>query len=326
MTLGTSRPSVSRVVIAVDTDDVRKEALRSEFATIEFVFTSAEHVGEELPGAQVLLGWSRMDDILASADDLAWVQNVGAGVERVVTDEFRARKLILTNGSGIMAPNMAEHAIGLMLALVRRFPDLYRAQLDQRWKADVDTTSVTELGGQTVLLVGLGEIGRQIARRLTAFDMTVIGVRRSAGDPSEHVAEVGSFADLPKMVGRVDHVISSVPHTPETVGMFDAELFERFRHGARFYNMGRGTSVIQVDLIAALESGKLSGAGLDVTDPEPLPQDDPLWKAPNIIITAHTSGATPRFQERLFELFADNLRRYIAGNELHNVVDQERGY
>lgn len=326
MTLGTSRPSVSRVVIAVDADDARKESLRSEFADIEFIFTRSEHVGDVIPGAQVLLGWSRMDDILANADDLAWVQNVGAGVERVVTDEFRARKLILTNGSGIMAPNMAEHAIGMMLSLARRFPDLYRAQLNQRWKDDVDTTSVTELGGQTVLLVGLGEIGRQIARRLSAFDMTVLGVRRSAGEPSEHVAEVGSFTDLPQMVGRADHVISSVPHTPETVGMFDAELFQRFKHGARFYNMGRGTSVVQPDLIVALESGKLSGAGLDVTDPEPLPREDPLWKAPNVIITAHTSGATPRFQERLFELFTDNLRRYIAGEELRNVVDQERGY
>lgn len=326
MTLGNSRQPLSRVVIAVDTDDTRKEALRSEFFDIEFVFTTSERVKEVLPGAQVLLGWSRLDDILANADDLAWVQNIGAGVERVVTDEFRDRKLMLTNGSGIMAPNMAEHAIGLMLALARRLPDLLEGQRQQRWKGDVDTKSVTELSGQTVLLVGLGEIGRQIARRLTALDMTVIGVRRSAGDPPEHVAEVGSFADLPRMVSQADHVISSVPHTRETVGMFDADLFERFKDGARFYNMGRGTSVIQPDLIAALESGKLSGAGLDVTDPEPLPQDDPLWKAPNIIITAHTSGATPRFQERLFDLFTDNLRRYVAGDELRNVVDQERGY
>lgn len=326
MAVGTSRQPVSRVVVAVETDDTREHALRSEFGDIEFVFTSSEHVKDALPGAEVLLGWSRLDDILANAADLAWVQNVGAGVERVVTDEFRERKLILTNGSGIMAPNMAEHAIGLMLALARRLPDLLRAQEGQRWKADVDTKHVTELSGQMVLLVGLGEIGRQIARRLTAFDMTVIGVRRSAGDPPEHVAEVGNFVDLPRMVTGADHVISSVPHTNETAGMFDAGLFERFKDGARFYNMGRGTSVVQRDLIAALESGKLAGAGLDVTDPEPLPPDDPLWKARNIIITAHTSGATPRFQERLFELFTDNLRRYIAGDELRNVVDQERGY
>lgn len=324
--MGFSRPPLSRVVIAVDTDDDRKRTLRSEFDGIEFVFARSEDVREALPGAQVLFGWSRLDDVLAEADQLVWVQNVGAGVERIVSDAFRDRELILTNGSGIMAPNMAEHAIGLMLALARRFPDLLNAQRHHRWKGDVDTSSVTELGGQTVLLVGLGEIGRQIARRLSAFDMVVTGVRRNPGDPPAHVSEVGGFEDLGTMVNQADHVISSVPHTKETVGMFDADMFARFRDGARFYNMGRGTSVIQPDLIAALESGKLSGAGLDVTDPEPLPPDDPLWSAPNVIITAHTSGATPRFQDRLFDLFTDNLRRYIAGDELRNVVDQGRGY
>lgn len=321
-----SRKPLSLVVIAIDADESRKRSLRSEFSGIDFVFTDSEHVASELSGAQVLLGWSRLDDLLSHADDLAWVQNIGAGVERVVTDEFRARKLILTNGSGIMAPNMAEHAIGLMLALARRFPDLLEAQRHQRWKTGVDTKSVTELSGQAVVLVGLGEIGLQIARRLAAFDMTVIGVRRSAGNPPEHVAEVGDFPDLPRFVGRADHVISSVPHTRETIGIFNEELFARFKDSARFYNMGRGTSVVQRDLIAVLESGKLSGAGLDVTDPEPLPEGDPLWKAPNVIITAHTSGATPRFHDRLFDLFTDNLRRYIAGDELRNVVDQERGY
>jgi phosphoglycerate dehydrogenase-like enzyme len=324
--MGQSRKPVSRVVVAVDCDETRKQALRSEFPEIEFVFTDSEHLAEQISGAHVLLGWSRLNDLLSNADDLVWVQNVGAGVERVVTDEFRARNLILTNGSGIMAPNMAEHAIGLMLALARRFPELLDAQRDRRWKTGVDTRNVTELGGQTVVLVGLGDIGLEIARRLTAFDMTVIGVRRSAGQPPEDVAEVGRMADLPELVGRADHVISSVPHTSETVGMFNAELFARFKDGARFYNLGRGTSVIQPDLIAVLESGKLSGAGLDVTDPEPLPADDPLWNAPNIMITAHTSGATPKFQDRLFDLFTDNLRRYIAGEELRNVVDQERGY
>lgn len=324
--MGSSRPPLSRVVIAVETDDGRKEALRSEFDGIEFFFTNSENAGDALPGAQVLFGWSRLDDVLAAADALVWVQNVGAGVERIVSAEFRGRDLILTNGSGIMAPNMAEHAIGLMLALARRFPDLLEAQRLHRWKGDVDTGSVTELGGQTVLLVGPGEIGRQIARRLMAFDMEVLGIRRSAGDALEHVAEVGGFEDLEHMASRADHVISSVPHTDQTVGMFNAGLFDHFRDGARFYNMGRGTSVVQADLIAALESGKLSGAGLDVADPEPLPPDDPLWKAPNIMITAHTSGATPKFQDRLFELFTDNLRRYIAGDDLRNVVDQERGY
>ncbi len=324
--MATTRTPLNRVVVMIDAQQTHKDRLRREFPDIDFVFTDSGHIADEIAGAQVLLGWSKLDGLLDHADVLVWVQNVGAGVEQIVSDDFRSRDLILTNGSGIMAPNIAEHVIGLMLALARRFPDLLEAQRKQRWKGDVDSTSVTELGGQTALLVGVGEIGLQIARRLAAFDMTVLGVRRSAGDPPEHVEEVGSFDDLPQLVKRADHVISSVPHTPETIGIFNADLFARFKQGARFYNVGRGTSVVQPDLIAVLESGQLSGAGLDVTDPEPLPEGDPLWTAPNVIITAHTSGATPRFRDRLFDLFTDNLHRYIAGDDLRNVVDQERGY
>lgn len=324
--MATDRTPLKRVVVMIDAQETHKDRLPREFPDIEFVFTDSDHVAGEIAGAQALLGWSKLDGLLDHAHELVWVQNVGAGVEQIVSDDFRSRELILTNGSGIMAPNIAEHVIGMMLALARRFPDLLEAQWKQRWKGDVDSTSVTELGGQTALLVGVGEIGLQIARRLTAFDMTVLGVRRSAGDPPEHFEDVGSFDDLPQLVERADHVISSVPHTPETIGIFNADLFAQFKRGARFYNVGRGTSVVQADLIAVLESGQLSGAGLDVTDPEPLPEGDPLWTAPNVIITAHTSGATPRFQDRLFDLFTDNLRRYVAGEDLRNVVDQNRGY
>lgn len=324
--MATARTPLNRVVVMIDAQETHKDGLGREFPDIDFVFTDSDHIADEIAGAQVLLGWSKLDGLLDHADELVWVQNVGAGVEQIVSDDFLTRDLILTNGSGIMAPNIAEHVIGLMLALARRFPELLEAQRKQRWKGDVDSVSVTELGGQTALLVGVGEIGLQIARRLTAFDVTVLGVRRSAGEPPEHFEEVGSFDNLPRLVERADHVISSLPHTPETIGIFNAELFARFKQGARFYNVGRGTSVVQPDLIAALKSGRLSGAGLDVTDPEPLPEGDSLWTAPNVVITAHTSGATPKFQDRLFDLFTDNLHRYIAGDDLRNVVDQERGY
>jgi phosphoglycerate dehydrogenase-like enzyme len=157
--------------------------------------------------------------------------------------------------------------------------------------------------------------------------MTIVGVRRSSGDDlPDHVDNLVQIADLDGVLPSADHVISSVPHTEETVGMFDAARFAKFKDGARFYNVGRGTSVIQPDLVSALISGKLSGAGLDVTDPEPLPAGDPLWRAPNVIITGHTSGATPKFEERLFALFGENIRRYVNGEELLNVVDQVRGY
>ena len=132
--------------------------------------------------------------------------------------------------------------------------------------------------------------------------------------------------DLDAILDQGDHVVSSVPHTAETIGMWNADRFQQFRDGAYFYNVGRGTSVVQPDLIAALESGKLGGAGLDVAEPEPLPADDPLWDAPNLLITHHSAGATPKFAGRVVALFAENIRRYQAGEDLHNLVDITRGY
>lgn len=322
------RSSLSRVVIAFGDDDSRIESFRETFPDIIFEHATTDTLRDKITNADaVLMGWGSASSVLDNARKLVWIQNVGAGVERIVNDEFRKRELILTNGSGVMAPNMAEHVMGLMLAFARRLPDLLEAQRDRRWRTGVNRGAVSELSSQTAVLVGVGDIGLAVAKRLKAFDVKVIGVRRSSGgDPLDNVDEVIPIANLDDAVARADHVISSLPHTSETVALFDSARFAKFKDGARFYNVGRGTSVVQADLIAALECGKLSGAGLDVTDPEPLPEADPLWSAPNVIITGHTSGATPRFEERLFALFAENIRRYQAGEELLNVVDQERGY
>lgn len=322
------RTPLSRIVIAIGDDDSTIAPFRESFPDITFEHATSDTLKTKVAAADaVLMGWGSAAGVLDQAHGLVWVQNVGAGVERIVSDDFRNRGLILTNGSGVMAPNMAEHVIGLMLAFARRLPELLLAQRERRWRANVNRDGVSELSGQTAVLVGMGEIGLAIARRLKAFEMTIIGVRRTAGgDRPANVDGLVSIEHLDDVLGRADHVISSLPHTAETVGMFDAARFAKFKDGARFYNVGRGTSVVQHDLVAALESGKLSGAGLDVTDPEPLPEDDPLWTAPNVIITGHTSGATPKFEERLFALFAENIRRYQAGEELLNVVDQERGY
>ena len=322
------RAPLSKIVVAFGDDASSVAPLRKAFPDIAIEHATADTLNEEIADAEaVLMGWGSASEVLEHGRRLVWIQNVGAGVERLVTDEFRERDLILTNGSGIMAPNIAEHVIGLMLAFGRRLPQILDAQRNQRWRTDIGRESVTELTGQTAVLVGLGDIGLAVARRLKAFDVTVIGVRRSVGSElPENVDEVVAIDDLDSILGRADHVISSVPHTPETVGLFNAARFAKFKDGARLYNVGRGTSVVQPDLIAALESGKLSAAGLDVTDPEPLPEGDPLWSAPNVIITGHTSGATPLFEERLFALFSENIRRYVAGEELLNVVDQERGY
>jgi len=323
-----SRPPLKRVLIALGDDPVDTSTLTVRFPEIAFDVVGPDAVNDRIAEADAaLVGWVSARDTLDRATKLKWIQTAGAGVERVVGDGFAERGILLTNGSGVMAPNMAEHVICLMLAFARGLPTLIRGQERHTWKNGVGMETVFELAGQTVLLVGLGDIALETAKRLEAFGMTVIGVRRSTtAELPPHVERVVPIADLDTALGNADHVISSLPHTAETVHLFDRARFARFRDGAYFYNLGRGTSVVQADLIEALESGKLGGAGLDVTDPEPLPGDDPLWDAPNVIITGHTAGATPHFRRRVLDLFAENIGRYQAGDELVNVVDVERGY
>ncbi len=324
-----TRQPLQRILVAIGPELADISSLTARFPRIAFDVVGPDAVNDHIAGADAaLIGWVSPSETLDKASGLKWIQTAGAGVERVVGDGFADRGILLTNGSGVMAPNMAEHVIGLMLAFARGFPDLMKGQQRQSWKNGVGMDTVFELGGQTVLMVGLGDIALATAERLQAFGMTVIGVRRSdvTGNPPAHVDRVVSIADIDAVIGEADHVISSLPHTSETRRLFDGARFARFKDGAYFYNLGRGTSVVQADLIEALESGKLGGAGLDVTEPEPLPQGDPLWDAPNVLITAHTAGATPHFRERVLALFADNIARYQSGQDLVNVVDIDRGY
>lgn len=322
------RPPLQRVLVAIGPEPADISALTARFPDVAFDVAGPDAVNDHIAVADAaLIGWVSPRETLDLATRLKWIQTAGAGVERVVGDGFADRGILLTNGSGVMAPNMAEHVIGLMLAFARGFPALMKGQQRQSWKNGVGMDTVFELGGQTALLVGLGDIALATAARLKGFGVTVIGVRRSAGgELPAHIDRVVSIADLDDALGEADHVIASLPHTAETVRLFNRDRFARFKDGACFYNVGRGTSVVQAALIGALESGKLGGAGLDVTEPEPLPAGDPLWDAPNVIITAHTAGATPFFRERVLALFADNIERYQAGEVLVNEVDIGRGY
>jgi phosphoglycerate dehydrogenase-like enzyme len=323
------RKPIQRVIISLSDEPLDISQLEAQFPDVSFETVGSGDVGGALNETDAaVVGFVNVRDSLKDASRLVWLQNAGAGVERIVDTGLQERGILLTNGSGVMAANMAEHVVGLMLAFARNLPSVLKSQESRTWRSGIDLTSVFELTGQTVVLIGLGDIGLQIATRLSGFGMTVIGVRRTApvdGFPA-NVERVVTIDALAEVLGDADHVISSVPHTPATIGMYDAAMFARFKDGAYFYNVGRGTSVVQPDLVAALESGKLGGAGLDVTDPEPLPADDPLWNAPNVIITGHTSGFTPHFRARVLDLFAENLRRYRAGEELLNVVDFSRGY
>lgn len=276
----------------------------------------------------VLLGHDTVaiDDLLGAAPGLQWIQTASAGVERHLSPRLRASRVVLTNASGVHAVNIAEHVLALLLGFARQLPHLAAAQQRREWdRSALDQRFEAE--GQTLVVVGLGAIGGSIARKAAALGLRVVGVRRDAGgEAPPGVERVVALDSLDDALARADHVVIALPLTPVTKGLFDAARIARLKQGAHLYNIARGAIVDTAALLDALQSGHLAGAGLDVTDPEPLPPTSPLWRLPQVVITAHTSGVTPQASRRLVDIVIDNLLRARDGRPLRNVVDRTLGY
>ena len=320
-------PDQLNVVICVPLPEALRQQLRSGFPSVRFVFSDVHDLPEGFEDADVLILWGISSENLARMQRLKWVQTVSAGVDRIDFAQLKARGIPLTNSSGIHANNISEHILALMLAFARKLPLLVREQEQHRWSSEVGRISSFELTGQTMLVVGLGKIGEQLAIRTKGMQMRVLGTRRRVEIERASAAdEVFALSELTERISEADHVAITLPLTHDTEGMFTAELIGRMKPGAYLYNIGRGSIIDQDALIAALQTGRLGGAGLDVTTPEPLPGDSPLWDLPNVIITPHTSGSSPKLMERAVALWIDNLNRFLAGDPLRNVVDLDAGY
>jgi phosphoglycerate dehydrogenase-like enzyme len=230
----------------------------------------------------------------------------------------------VTNAVGVAAVPIAEFVIARLLGVWKRFADLDALQRDHNWKM----TSGRLFDGSTVGLVGLGAIGGAVAVRARALGATTLGIRRSyrPGDQSPLTDELFGPDSLHEVLARCDAVVVSAPATPETENMFDADAFAAMKPGAVFCNVARGSLVDEAALIETLELEHLAAAIIDVARTEPLPPDDPLWDAPNILISPHSSSSQDRYFETLFDLFAENLGRYVRGDALRNVVDRSAGY
>jgi phosphoglycerate dehydrogenase-like enzyme len=245
-----------------------------------------------------------------------------AGVERAMFPALRERPILLTNAAGVYGIPIAEHALAMMLALSRRMPELIRRQQRREWKsADGD-----ELFESTALVAGLGGIGREIARRCRGLGMRVLATRVHPTNPDPDADRVYPADALHELLPEADWLILAAPATPATRHLIGATELAAMRSSARLINIARGSLMDQPTLVAALQSGALAGAGLDVFETEPLPPESPLWAMPNVIVSPHTSGASPRSLERTLHLFLANLRRYLAGEPLENVVDKSEGY
>lgn len=335
-----ARANPTTVLFLMPVPEAMQTRFREEFPDVAFIvpksstdpdgknrFAPLAPTDAELERADVIIGWEIDPEQLAKTKALRWYHAPTAGVEHLNLAALRQQGVTLTNGSGNSAPNMAEHVMGMMIAIARSFPRLLRSQIAHVWRDFESHPAVRDLSDETVVIIGTGAIGQQIAKRAAAFDMRTIGVRRRAhGGLVPGFDAVFSVDRLHEALAMADHVVLALPDTPRTRDLIDAAALAATKPGAALYNIGRGATVNTEALVAALQSGHLRGAGLDVTEPEPLPADSPLWDMENVLITAHTSGQTPRFWDRQIVLLLENLRRFQAGEPMLNRIDLEEGY
>lgn len=272
-------------------------------------------------GAQVLVTVAFPPEIAAEAHRLRWVQTVSAGVDPLLPHRAALRDCVVTNARGMHADQMADYAMAAMVMLRWDFRRVLRDQAARHWRREPKAP----LAGCTICVVGLGAIGREIARRARGAGMAVVGVNRS-GAAVEGLDEVHPFGRLHVLLPRCDFLLLAVPATPETVGLLDDAALRRMKPGACLLNFARGSVVEEPALIAALREGRLGGAALDVFATEPLPPDSPLWAMEKVIVTPHIAGMSEDYPARFAAGFAANLVRYRRGEALHNTVQLERGY
>ena len=319
-------PKLTKLVLGFELEKPYVERIRSTYPDVEVVVcTERARLPELVDGAQALIGWGLNADLMRNHPELRWFAAGGAGVDGILFPELIESDLILTNNSGVHAPHMAEYLLGMMLGFARGLPELMWAQTRHEWHGREGLT-VYELGRQTLAVVGLGDIGQALAWRANAIGMRVIGSRRHPGEPPRGVERIYSPDALHEMLAEADHVAITLPLTDETRGLFGSAEFEVMKTTAFIYNIGRGAIINSDALMAALNNGQIAGAGLDVTDPEPLPADSPLWDMENVVITAHTSGRGPFYWERGIELLVENIGRFMRDEPMLNVVDKRAGY
>ena len=278
-----------------------------------------------LAQAEVLFG-SHLDPIAVhdAATNLQWFQVLTAGLDELIEQGILERDFTITTMSGVGAVPIAEYCMAAMVMLEKDLHEAMRDQMKRRWNFHF----AGQLRGKTCGIVGLGAIGRELAKRARAFEMRVLATRHSArpGDTDADVDELLPASELPRLLAESDYVNLCVPLTAATDGMIGADEIALMKPEASIVNIARATVVDEAALLEALRTGRIAGAALDVHDPEPLPEDSPFWDMPNVIATPHRSGSIHGYFERAAEFFAENLQRYVRDEPLLNVVGRERGY
>ena len=313
-----------KLILPIEVADQIESQLPPEDSTIR-VDASATFDGDA-SDADVYLHWyshshTVVEQILAAAPGLRWLHTPSAGVDRILS-LVQQRELIFTNGAGVHAIPIAEFVLAFMLNRAKRLSDFKTAQSEHRWEI---LDGIQELKEATLLLLGAGGIGQEIAVRASAFGMRIWGSRRHP-NPLPHFERVVGEDEWRSLLGDADYVVIATPLTSDTQGMVDEAALRSMHRGAYLINIARGAIVDEAALLKALEEGWLAGAALDTFSTEPLPADSPFWDLPQVFVTPHCSGTSPQETERSLALFLDNLERYRADKSLRNLVNRQQGY
>jgi phosphoglycerate dehydrogenase-like enzyme len=304
--------------------------LEADFSDLRaVVVASFDELRSAISDADVLVAYSLRDGQLAKAHKLRWIHSTMAGVGPVLTPEVMRRDIAVTNASEVHGGAVAEHAFALLFALAKQLNRARDMQRERHWGLDAllaDGPVPRTIAGATLVLVGLGAIGRRVAGMAKAFGMRVIGVRQDPARGGENTDRVVSFDQIDEVLPEADFVLLATPVTDTTRNMMNRERLALLRNSAFLINVARGALVDESALIAALREKRIAGAGLDVFVEEPLPADSEFWRLENAIITPHSAGLNEKLWELQYNVFAENLRRFRAGEALLNVVNKVRGY
>jgi phosphoglycerate dehydrogenase-like enzyme len=301
--------------------------LRDDVSRLDVVVPeSADEVHRALPTAEAAYG-ALPEEWLEAAPGLRWLQAPAAGPEPgYYYDALARHPVTVTNMRGTYTEIVAAHAVALLLALARDLPRYASQQARGEWQLHQELASCLYLPSATVLIVGAGAVGAEVARLIRPFGAKVVATDARLTEAPDGIDWLSPASELADVIGDADAVVVTVPHTPDTDGLFDREMLARMRPGARLVNVGRGP-VVDVDALAeALASGAVGGAALDVFPQEPLPAGHPLWSDPRMLITPHSAGIGPGSDERRYRVLVDNARRFVAGEPLINVVDKRKWF
>jgi phosphoglycerate dehydrogenase-like enzyme len=302
---------------------IRKAAPEADILIIKSKKDWTDDVAQKCASFDIFLG-VLLDAWIDKLPNLKWAQLASAGVDRVLkSPEVMNRDVVLTNASGVHAIPISEHILSLMFSFARNLPQHMRSQLAGKWERQAE---IIELEGSTVGLIGVGKIGEKTAQKAKALNMKVLGVRRNPDRSSPYVDKMVGPDGLHDVLAASDWVVVTAAGTTETDGLIGEPELAVMKKSAVIINVARGSLIREDALVRALQEKRIAGAGLDVFETEPLPEDSPLWQMPNVIITPHVAGGTPNYIDRLMDIFVENLKRYQAGEPLINVVDKNLGY